>query len=74
MKTPDRFGHPVRAAIMEALEWIGEPCSSLSLARCLDTHPAVANYHVRILVGRGVLTRAGTALRRNAREQLWRIA
>lgn len=70
----NRFGHPVRTAIMEALEWTGEPCSSLSLARCLNASPGVANYHVRVLVGRGVLAKAGTALRRNAREQLWRIA
>jgi hypothetical protein len=70
----NRFGHPLRTAIMEALEWIGEPCSSLSLARCVNAHPAVTNYHVRVLIERGALTGAGTAMRRNAREQLWRIA
>lgn len=70
----NRFGHPIRAAIMETLEWTGEPCSSLSLARCVDVNPALANYHLRVLVGRGVLAKAGTAMRRNTREQLWRIA
>lgn len=45
--------HPLRIAVLEALDWIGEPCSSIQLAHCLEAHPATVSYHVRVLAGAG---------------------
>jgi DNA-binding transcriptional ArsR family regulator len=74
--SPVRAGeddHPVRAAILEALDWIGEPCSPVQLAPCLDEKPAIVNYHVLALLDVGALEVA-THQRRGVQERRYRLA
>jgi hypothetical protein len=73
-RTGGQPDHPIRVAIVEAIEWIGEPCSAVQLVPCLGEHPATVNYHMNVLVNQGVLVLASTHRRRNAEERRYRIA
>jgi hypothetical protein len=64
--------HPTRVAIKEAVAWIGEPCSAIQLAPCLEADPATVSYHVRVLAGRGALALASTHRQRGAEERRYR--
>lgn len=64
--------HPTRVAILAALDWIGEPCSAMQLAPCLEAHPATVNYHVRVLAEAGTLALALTHRRRGTEERRYR--
>jgi hypothetical protein len=49
--------HPVKVAIIEAMDWIGEPLSATDLDRLLTCQVGVSliSYHLRKLVELGVL-------------------
>lgn len=49
--------HPVKVAIIEAMDWIGEPLSATDLDRILKGQVGVSliSYHLRKLVELGVL-------------------
>jgi len=49
--------HPVKVAIIEAMEWIGEPLSATDLDRLLTGQVGVSliSYHLRKLVELGIL-------------------
>lgn len=66
--------HPVRVAVLAALDWIGEPCSAVQLAPCLGESPAKVNYHVLVLEREGAVEVASTHQRRNAQERRYRLA
>jgi Helix-turn-helix domain len=61
--------HPLRVAVLAALDWIGEPCSPVQLAHCLEAHPATVSYHVRVLASAGTLALASTHRQRGAQER-----
>jgi DNA-binding transcriptional ArsR family regulator len=73
-KSAGEVDHPVRVAILEALDWVGEPCSPVQLAPCLDERPATVNYHVRVLFRDGVLALASKHPQRGAIEYRYRLA
>jgi hypothetical protein len=66
--------HPVRVAIVAALEWVGEPCSPVQLAPCLDERDGTVNYHVKVLFREGVLDFASQHPKRGVIEYRYRLA
>jgi DNA-binding transcriptional ArsR family regulator len=67
-------GHPTRRAIVELLR--AEPTTKRSpagLAEQLEEPLANIAYHVRIMLGAGILARAGTAQRRGAIQHYYRL-
>lgn len=65
------FIHPVKVAILEALDWIEQPLSSTELATLFDERKSslgVVAYHVSILAKVGVIEATDERQARGARE------
>ena len=63
----------MKVAIVEAMGWIGEPCSPVLLAAVLDEKVGDVSYHVRVLVKAGALLAVSTHQRRGALEHRYRL-
>jgi hypothetical protein len=66
--------HPVRIGIVEALDWIGEPCSPVQLAPCLGVKAGSVTYHYTVLIAEGKLALVTTHHRRGALERRYALS
>jgi DNA-binding transcriptional ArsR family regulator len=71
-KSAGEEDHPIRVAVLAALNWIDEPCSPVLLASCFAEKPSTVNYHVQILMRDGRLEVASTHRKRGAVERRYR--
>lgn len=65
--------HPVRLAILEAMERIGQPTSPRVLTELCVLDISTVSYHVTQLAKKGILAPAGTKPSRGATEHFYVI-
>lgn len=73
-KSAGEEDHPIRVAVMAALDWIDTPVSPVLLAPCLGEKPATVNYHLLVLAQEGRIVVASTHQRRGAQERRYRLS
>lgn len=70
--------HPVQVAIIEAMEWVGEPLSATTLKTMFadprDHYLAIVSYHMGKLADWGVVEKTGHRAVRGARETFYFLA
>lgn len=68
--------HPAKVAIIEAMEWIGVPLSPKELDRVFDEEIGVSlvSYHMRTLVGAGVVERVRQESVRGALQSFYTLS
>jgi hypothetical protein len=68
--------HPMKVAIIEALQWIGVPLSPKDLDRLFDKEFGVSlvSYHMRTLADAGVVEKVGQQSVRGAVQSFYTLA